>query len=102
MASKNQSQRIDALEQQVSELIAGQTAMLQGQVQGEARLESKLESIGEMLWSQILTALKDQQAGRSGKGKDSLEHSISHVDLDLVQGVRRESTGIGTNLESCL
>lgn len=40
MAVKNQTQRIELLEQQVSELLAGQTAMLQGQVQVEVRLFS--------------------------------------------------------------
>lgn len=80
MATKNQNQRLDVLEQQVSELMASQTTMLQGQVQVEARMESKLKSIGEMLRSQILSSIKDQEAGITGRCKDSsLESPKSHA-----------------------
>lgn len=42
MASKNQGQQIEVLEQQVSELLAGQSAILQGQAQLDAHLELKV------------------------------------------------------------
>lgn len=53
--------------------------MLQGQVQVEARLESKLETIGEIQRAQMMSVLKDQQAGGSGKGNDPSEHSTPYI-----------------------
>lgn len=60
MIAENQLRRIELLEQQVSMLRAEQAAF-------EARLESKLESFGSMLRSQLLTALKEPNAGIPGK-----------------------------------
>lgn len=104
MAAKNQGQCFDALEQQVSEFMAGQIAMLQRQLQVDAWLESKLKSIGEMLRNQILTALKEQQAGISRKGKNFIKHPISHIMYGSTSWNEGggESTGIGMKLKFCL
>lgn len=53
--------------------------MCQRQAQFEARVESKLESIRSMLQSQLLTALKEQQAGTSGK--NGMELGVGDVEL---------------------
>lgn len=67
MAAKNQTQRIETLEQQMAEVLVGQSAVLQGQIQVEARIESKLESkfeaLGESLRNQLMDLFEEQLSG---------------------------------------
>lgn len=93
MAAKNQGQRIDLLEQQMAEVIAGQSAMLHGQIQIEARLESKLKSIGEVLRNQLIATLKEHQTYTLSKGKEVSEPSVpnSAIGSSSPVGNKNES-----------
>lgn len=101
MAAKNQTQRIEMLEQQMAEVLAGQSTMLQGQIQLEARIESKmdlkLENFDELLRNQISNQLTnlfgEQFAGIAmGKGKEPTETPIVHTVFGSSSG-----SGTGPN-----
>lgn len=97
MATKNQTQRIETLEQLMVEVLAGQSTMLQSHIQVEARLEAKLdaklEAFGETFHNQLMELFREQLSGIAlGKGKDPIDSPAVHTAIGFSS-----SSGVGPN-----